>query len=182
MMNAGASPVGRDFAIRNSDMHYDWCQAPEDSRERIKDSKLRALSRRLQVWSPISVVCRATTSEVQDVLDGCVANADWEAIDRQNSSRLAPRGSKSQSAESVAAIRQQEQARAVIARDHYSIFGTPDHVANELAARMSEAGFDGVSIIFIDYVRELPYFIQEVIPRLEHGGLRRSISTVRVAS
>ena len=34
MMNAGASPVGRDFAIRNSDMHYDWCQTPEDSRQR----------------------------------------------------------------------------------------------------------------------------------------------------
>jgi FMNH2-dependent dimethyl sulfone monooxygenase len=181
MMNAGASPVGRDFAIRNSDMHYDWCQTPEDSRERIKDSKTRALPRHLQVWSPISVVCRATTSEVQDVLDDCVANADWGAIDRRNSSRLAPRGSKSQSAESVAAIRQQEQARAVIARDHYSIFGTPDHVANELA-RMSEAGFDGVSIIFIDYVRELRYFIQEVIPRLEHGGLRRSTSTARITS
>jgi len=180
MMNAGASPIGRDFAIRNSDMHYDWCQTPEDSCERIKDSKARALPRTLQVWSPISVVCRPTTSEVQDVLDDCIANADWEAIDRRNSSRLAPRGSKSQSPESVAAIRQQEQARAVIARDHYSIFGTPDHVANELA-RLSAAGFDGVAIIFIDYVRELPYFIQEVLPRLEHRGLRRSISMVRIA-
>lgn len=181
MMNAGASPVGRDFAIRNSDMHYDWCQTPEDSRERIKDSKARASPRPLQVWSPISVVCRATTSEVQDVLDDCIANADWEAIDRRNSSRLAPRGSKSQSAESVAAIRQQEQARAVIARDHYSIFGTPDHVAKELG-RLSEAGFDGVSIIFIDYARELPFFIQEIIPRLEDRGLRCPISTVRIAS
>lgn len=181
MMNAGASPVGRDFAIRNSDMHYDWCQTPEDSRERIKDSKARALPRNLQVWSPISVVCRPTTSEVQDVLDDCIANADWEAIDRRNSSRLAPRGSKSQSAESVATIRQQERARAVIARDHYSIFGTPDHVANELG-RLSEVGFDGVSIIFIDYVRELPYFIQEVIPRLEHRGLRLPMSAVRIAS
>ena len=104
MMNAGASPIGRDFAIRNWDMHYDWCQTPEDSRERIKDSKARALPRTLQVWSPISVVCRPTTSEVQNVLDDCIADADWEAIDRRNSSRLAPRGSKSQSPKSVAAI------------------------------------------------------------------------------
>jgi len=181
MMNAGASSVGRDFAIRNSDMHYDWCQTPEDSRERIKDSKARASPRTLQVWSPISVVCRSTQSEVQDVLDDCIENADWVAIDRRNSSRLAPRGSKSQSPESVAVIRQQEQARAVIARDHYSIFGTPDHVANELG-RLSAAGFDGVSIIFIDYARELPYFIQEVLPRLERRGLRRPLSTVQIAS
>lgn len=69
----------------------------------------------------------------------------------------------------------------MIARDHYSIFGTPDHVVGELG-RLSAAGFDGVSIIFIDYLRELPYFIQEVIPRLERGGLRHPIPTVRVAS
>ena len=43
-------------------------------------------------------------------------------------------------------------------------------------------GFDGVSIISIDYVRELPYFIQEVIPRLENCGLRHPLSTVRFAS
>jgi alkanesulfonate monooxygenase SsuD/methylene tetrahydromethanopterin reductase-like flavin-dependent oxidoreductase (luciferase family) len=181
MMNAGASPVGRDFAVRNSDMHYDWCQSPEDSHERIKESKARALPRPLQVWSPISVVCRPTQTEVKDFLDDCVASADWEAIDRRNASRLAPRGSKSQSADSVAAIRRQEEARAVIARDHYSIFGTPDHVADELA-RLSEAGFDGVSIIFVNYLQELPYFVQEVIPRLEHRGLRSPIATVRLTS
>ena len=181
MMNAGASPVGRDFAIRNSDMHYDWCQTPEDSRERITESKARAAPRALQVWSPISVVCRPTQVEVNEFLDYCVDNADWGAIDQRNASRLAPRGSKSQSPESVAAIRQHEQARAVIARDHYSVFGTPDHVANELA-RMSEAGFDGVAIIFVDYLKELPYFVQEVIPRLERRGLRQPVSAVRMAS
>ncbi|MPZ57264.1 MAG: LLM class flavin-dependent oxidoreductase [Rhizobiales bacterium] len=181
MMNAGASPVGRDFAIRNSDFHYDWCQTPEDSRERIKESKVRAVPRVLQVWSPISVVCRPTQAEVDEFLNACVENADWGAVDRRNASRLAPRGSKSQSPESVAAIRQHEQARAVIARDHYSIFGTPDHVANELA-RLSDAGFDGVAAIFVNYLQELPYFVQEVIPRLERRGLRRPVSAVRLAS
>jgi alkanesulfonate monooxygenase SsuD/methylene tetrahydromethanopterin reductase-like flavin-dependent oxidoreductase (luciferase family) len=181
MMNAGASPVGRDFAIRNSDLHYDWCQSPETSRERVRQSKAQASPRPLQVWSPISVVCRPTQSEVKEYLGHCVENADWEAIDRRNASRLAPRGSKSQTPESVETIRRQEQARAVIARDHYSIFGTPDDVADELA-RMSEAGFDGVAIIFVNYLSELPYFIQEVIPRLEKRGLRRPISTVRLMS
>lgn len=181
MMNAGASPIGRDFAIRNSDMHYDWCQSPEDSRERIQQSKTNALPRKLQVWSPISVVCRPTLTEVNAFLDDCVENADWDAIDRRNASRLAPRGSKSQSPESVAAIQQHEQARAVIARDHYSIFGTPDQVADELA-RLSDAGFDGVSVIFVNYLQELPYFVQEVIPRLEHRGLRLPIAAARLAS
>lgn len=181
MMNAGASPVGRDFAIRNSDMHYDWCRTPDDSRERIRDSKMRARPRKLQVWAPISVVCRSTQAEVNAFLVDCVESADWDAVDRRNASRLASRGSKSQSPESVAEIRKHEQARAVIARDHYSIFGTPDHVVHELV-RLSEAGFDGVSIIFVDYLQELPFFIQEVIPRLEDLGLRRPDATVRLVS
>jgi alkanesulfonate monooxygenase SsuD/methylene tetrahydromethanopterin reductase-like flavin-dependent oxidoreductase (luciferase family) len=181
MMNAGASPVGRDFAIRNSDMHYDWCQTPEDSRARIAESKARAAPRTLQVWSPISVVCRPTQAEVDAFLADCVEHADWGAIDRRNASRLAPRGSKSQSPESVEAIRRHEQARAVIARDHYSVFGTPDQVAAELA-RMSDAGFDGVAMIFVNYLKELPYFVQEVLPRLEHRGLRRPPAAARRAS
>jgi alkanesulfonate monooxygenase SsuD/methylene tetrahydromethanopterin reductase-like flavin-dependent oxidoreductase (luciferase family) len=81
----------------------------------------------------------------------------------------------------VAAIRQHEQARAVIARDHYSIFGTPDHVAEELG-RLSEAGFDGAAIIFVNYTEDLPYFVQEVLPRLERRGLRKPVSAVRLAS
>jgi alkanesulfonate monooxygenase SsuD/methylene tetrahydromethanopterin reductase-like flavin-dependent oxidoreductase (luciferase family) len=181
MMNAGASPVGRDFAIRNSDMHYDFCQTPEDSRTRIAESKRRAAPRSLQVWTPISIVCRQTQAEVDDFLAYCVENADWEALDRRDVSRLSPRGSKTQSRESVEAIRRHEQARSVIARDHYSIFGTPDRVAGELA-QLSAVGFDGAAIIFVNYLQDLPYFVQEVLPRLEKLGLRQPVPSVRLAS
>jgi alkanesulfonate monooxygenase SsuD/methylene tetrahydromethanopterin reductase-like flavin-dependent oxidoreductase (luciferase family) len=98
-----------------------------------------------------------------------------------NAGRLAAKGSKQQSAESVAAIRRSEPARAVIARDHFSVFGTPDHVAGA-HARLSDAGFDGVAMIFVNYLQELPYVVQEVIPQLERRGLRRPMATVRLAS
>ena len=67
--------------------------------------------------------------------------------------------------------------RAIITRSS----ALPTIVADELA-RMSEAGFDGVAIIFVNYLRELPYFVQEVIPRLEKRGLRQPVSTVRLTS
>jgi alkanesulfonate monooxygenase SsuD/methylene tetrahydromethanopterin reductase-like flavin-dependent oxidoreductase (luciferase family) len=181
MMNAGASATGLDFAIRNSDLHYDFCTKPEDSKARIQESKAKAGPRALQVWTPISVVCRPTQSEVDDFLNYCVENADWGAFDKREQSILAPKGSKTQSAESVAHIRTHEQARAVIGRMHYGVYGTPDHVTNELA-RLSDAGFDGVAIGFVNYLKELPYFIQEVIPRLERRGLRLPLPTVRLAS
>jgi FMNH2-dependent dimethyl sulfone monooxygenase len=56
--------------------------------------------------------------------------------------------------------------------ENYSIYGEPDHVARELH-RFHKAGFDGVAIDFINYLDELPYFVQEVIPRLERLGIRR---------
>ncbi|MEA2639155.1 MAG: dimethylsulfone monooxygenase, partial [Chloroflexota bacterium] len=33
-------------------------------------------------------------------------------------------------------------------------------------------GFDGLVINFADYLAELPYFVQEVLPRLARLGLR----------
>lgn len=37
---------------------------------------------------------------------------------------------------------------------------------------MSEAGLAGTSVAFLDYLKEIPYFIAEVMPRLERMGLR----------
>ena len=42
MMNAGASPSGRNFAINNSDLHFDTSQKPFDSRDRIRETKASA--------------------------------------------------------------------------------------------------------------------------------------------
>jgi hypothetical protein len=33
-------------------------------------------------------------------------------------------------------------------------------------------GFDGLALNFVDYLAELPYFAQEILPRLERLGLR----------
>jgi len=37
---------------------------------------------------------------------------------------------------------------------------------------MSAAGLAGASICFLDYLKDMPYFIQEVLPRLQRAGLR----------
>ena len=50
--------------------------------------------------------------------------------------------------------------------------GDPDTVAGEFK-HLAEAGFDGFCFSFVAYNDELPYFIQEVMPRLERMGLRQ---------
>ena len=46
-----------------------------------------------------------------------------------------------------------------------------DVVAQELS-RLHAAGFDGLALNFVDYLAELPYFAEAVLPRLERLGLR----------
>ena len=57
---------------------------------------------------------------------------------------------------------------------NWAIFGEPDHVARKLN-RLHEAGFDGVAIDFINYLDELPYFVQEVLPRIERMRIRKPV-------
>lgn len=177
IMNAGGSPAGRDFAVKHSDFHYDICLSPEISAPRIAEAK--ALARQggnqIQSWTAASVVCRSTEREVDEFLQYCVEHGDWEAVDRRDTINTAAEASQTISAQDIARIRRQEQARAVIGRAHYPLFGTPDRVA-DLLAELHHAGFDGVAIGFVDYCAELPFFIQEVLPRLERRGLRAAAS------
>ena len=63
----------------------------------------------------------------------------------------------------------------MLARGAYCAVGDPDSVAEEMAL-LHEVGFDGLALNFVDYLKELPYFAQEVLPRLERKGLRASAS------
>jgi len=180
MMNAGASPAGRDFAIEYSDLHFDYCRAPEDSAPRIAETRQRAsaLGRNVQVWIPVSVVCRPTQRDAECFAQHCVDYADWEGLDYQYRLYQAETGSKSRSVEENARNRAQDPARTVLGYGgSYSIRGNPDHVAAELK-RLHDAGFSGVAMGFVNYLQELPYFIQEVLPRLEKMGLRMSAQPV----
>jgi FMNH2-dependent dimethyl sulfone monooxygenase len=38
--------------------------------------------------------------------------------------------------------------------------------------RLHAAGFDGLALNFVDYLAELPYFAEAVLPRLQRLGLR----------
>ena len=63
-------------------------------------------------------------------------------------------------------------------RHHYAhglgglmMVGDPDQIAKQLA-ELSQAGLRGIGFSFVNYLRELPYFCDEVLPRLERMGIR----------
>ena len=51
--------------------------------------------------------------------------------------------------------------------------GTPDRIAEELAA-ISRSGVRGIALSFVNYLDELPYFRDEVLPRLARLGVREA--------
>ncbi len=172
MMNAGTSPAGRDFALHYANLHFDAVRTPEDSAARVSDSKYRAaeLGRALQVWTPIGVVCRPTQQEAVDFTQHVIDHADRAAVGQLID--MHRRTTHHEDTEN--AFRHMGEGpleRQVLARGNFCAIGDPDHVAGEIA-RLAGVGFDGIALNFVNYLDELPFFVQEVLPRLETMGLR----------
>lgn len=173
MMNAGASPAGREFAIRNSDLHFDGVKKTDEMIARIKETRHRAREQghEIRVWTPVHLICRPTRRQVDEYLQRCLESADWEALDCLLEG-LAGYG-RSHDPQDLKAFRQRREVSQVLAYGGgYIMSGDPDEVAQELG-RLHGLGFDGVVMSFINYLDDLPLVLQEVLPRLEQMGLRR---------
>jgi dimethylsulfone monooxygenase len=178
MMNAGTSAAGRDFAIRNSDMHFDGVGTADATRERLQETKSQAgaIGRSIEVWTPVGVICRPTRQEALDYLQYCGHHLDPGA-GRRLTARLESRQAQEAAREGAARrggiIPTEERPAAwlAVARGSYCAIGTPDDVATELK-HLHDLGLDGLALNFVNYLRELPYFAQEVLPRIERLGLR----------
>jgi alkanesulfonate monooxygenase SsuD/methylene tetrahydromethanopterin reductase-like flavin-dependent oxidoreductase (luciferase family) len=173
MMNAGSSPAGREFAMRYSDMHFDGVRSPEESIDRIAETKrlAREVGREVQVWTPVGVVCRPTRDEAAEFTEYIIEHADMGAVGHL--AEMHERDARGR--EDVEGLYRRNgegpTERRVLARGSYCTIGDPDWVAQQLA-RLHSVGFDGLVLNFVNYLDEFPYFAQEVLPRLEHLGLR----------
>ena len=171
MMNAGHSPAGRSYALRNCDafftaVHYrDAADAAPDV-VRVKEQGLQ-FGRDIGVYTVGQVVCRPTRAEAQDYFRYWTEEvADWGAADYM----LSLKGIKR---EADTAAYDAMRRSLIHGQSGFTMIGTPDDVAEDLA-RISAVGFDGIGFSFVNYLRELHYFAQEVLPRLHRKGLRES--------
>jgi alkanesulfonate monooxygenase SsuD/methylene tetrahydromethanopterin reductase-like flavin-dependent oxidoreductase (luciferase family) len=178
LMNAGSSPVGQAFALRNCDAFFVATAGSRTSLEgnaqKVADIKAAAqqLGREIEVYTVGQVVCRPSQKEAEEYYrHAMIENADWGAIDGMLANRnITP---KTIPLEEYEAKRRYFAANAV---GGYPFVGTPDRVAEELAA-ISKAGVRGIAVSFVNYLLELPYFCDEVLPRLSRAGVRTPAQT-----
>ena len=173
IMNAGSSKAGQAFALRNCDAFFTATGASRASLDgaatRVQEVKAEARSfgKEIEVYTIGQVICRPTQQQAEDYHHHAnVENADWGAIERM----LALRGITPQntSADDYAAKRKFFASHSI---GGYPFVGTPDRIAEELAA-ISRSGVRGIALSFVNYLDELPYFRDEVLPRLARLGVR----------
>jgi alkanesulfonate monooxygenase SsuD/methylene tetrahydromethanopterin reductase-like flavin-dependent oxidoreductase (luciferase family) len=166
---AGNSERGRDFAARNADMMFTSVRGDDGE---IRAS-LNALKKRAQgygneigVFTNVAVVCRPTRKEAEDYYHYyAVEMADRQAVENL----LTGRGADTRDMP----VEAYEKLLRRTAGGHGAlpIIGDPAEVAAEFV-RLNECGMDALAIGFANYLDHLPYFRDEVLPRLVDAGVR----------
>jgi alkanesulfonate monooxygenase SsuD/methylene tetrahydromethanopterin reductase-like flavin-dependent oxidoreductase (luciferase family) len=171
IMNAGASPTGQAFAIRNCDALFSNISngiSFEETASHVKN--VRALARQggreIDVYTVGVVTCRPTAREAEDYWRHCIVdNADWRAVDNILAMKnITP---ETHGPEEFRRFRN-HQANGM---GGVPLIGDPDVVARQMA-QLAAAGLTGIGVSFVNYLDELPYFCAEILPRLARLGLR----------
>ncbi len=186
IMNAGQSGSGQAFAMRNCDAFFTstsgarlavagTTQAVDEAKiferivKQVADIKAdgRKYGRDIEVYTQGQVICRPTQQEAEEYHHYAnVERADWSAIDQMLALKnITPRNTDAD----VFATKRKLMAASGIGG--YPFVGTPDRVAAEFA-NLGRAGFRGLAVSFVNYLKDGPYFCAEVLPRLAQMGFR----------
>ncbi len=179
IMSAGFSPKGRNFAAQAADLLFTSVSSMAKASSIVESVQSYAAryGRNISVLTTCHIVCCPTRQEAEDFYHYYAGEmADVESLKYIVRQKLATAGNDTSQAERPdtnpeANSRKGGTIYPGTFPGAYTIVGTPDDIANEMI-EMSKAGLAGASITFLDYLAAMPFFIQEVLPRLERAGLR----------
>lgn len=168
IINAGSSEAGREFSARHVDFNFITITTEEEAAFLIQDVKRRAAAHRRQcgVMTYGLVCCRDTEKEAREVYDSIVRHGDWEAT--ENIMRLL--GIESTSFGNQETVRNLGE-RFIAGWGGYPLVGTPEQVVEQMQ-KIHAMGIEGFILSWLDYLPELEYFGERVMPLLKQAGLR----------
>jgi len=172
IMNAGQSGPGLDFAIRNADYLFRAIQRMSTAKKEIQEVKKLSnkLNRNVDVFTNVYCVCRPTNREAEEFHHYyAVENVNEEAVEKM----YVGRGIKD-NPDLSDTVKADIRLRMAGGNSGYPLIGNPDIVANKIEM-LNKIGFGGMAMGLVNFLDELPYFRDEVLPRLEKKKLRYPI-------
>ncbi len=180
LVSATSSPAGIASAVRHSDLIF--ITSPVGARFDKAITALPELNARVKQQAAAAgrdvrtlinpmIICRDTEREAREVYQAILDKADQGAI--EGFFRTHATGD-SQS------WRGHERDERVVG-GNIQLIGTPEKIVDQLL-QLKAAGCDGIQLCFFDYVSELAYFGERVIPLLEQAGLRHPVAPLSPSS
>lgn len=168
VISAGYSPAGRDYAVKTADYFLTVMIDEEQGAREIADIRRReqllGRTEPLKAISVAYVVCRETREEAEEFHHYyAVENADTKGVDHYVSAR-AP------NADTPEPLIQELRMRWAAGNSAYPLVGSPEDIVEGLL-RIQKAGFCGTALSFLNYLDELPFFIERVLPLAREAGL-----------
>jgi alkanesulfonate monooxygenase SsuD/methylene tetrahydromethanopterin reductase-like flavin-dependent oxidoreductase (luciferase family) len=166
LVNAGNSPAGLEFCARECDFNFIAFATPEEAKDtaaRVR-SIAHGFGRDLGILSYGNIICRDTEKETKALLNHILDKGDWE-VAKMVSKGL---GTESGSFDKVKAL----QERFILGYGGYPLIGTPEQIVDQMI-ELNKAGVNGMMVGFLDYVEELQYFGERVLPLMKEAGLRQ---------
>ncbi|MGE3246229.1 MAG: LLM class flavin-dependent oxidoreductase [Beijerinckiaceae bacterium] len=184
IISAASSSSGQEFAARSADILFTAMHNYDATRATVE--RLRALAaqhnRSPEIYVESMFVVRPTRKEAEEFYYYMAEeHADPAALayfQKQKSETLATKtreAGETVDREIVANMRGGNQRYAGHFPGMHLVIGTPDEAVEELQ-RMSALGLGGTAMVFLNFLNELPYFAQEVLPRMERAGLRNPVA------
>ena len=168
LVNAGGSPAGIDFSARHADFNFTNFTTEEQAARYTKRFREKAwddYGRTAGMLTMVVVVCRDTEAEAKAAYQSILDNGDWVAADNYIAGLSINPGAHEEH------LRREFVQKFVAGAGSQALVGTPEQVADGFAA-IKAAGIDGVFLGMIDYINELKYFSEKVMPILKQRGLR----------
>jgi FMNH2-dependent dimethyl sulfone monooxygenase len=167
IVNASSSGAGMAFAANHSDLMFITRPAGADvygllaaHNKKIKD-EAAAIGKSVRTIINPHVICADTEKEARDRRQAFIDHADPVALD--NFYRFITGG------DTVSWKGAMRDDLAV--GGNMQIVGTPEQCVEKMM-RLHNAGIDGIQVNFYDYLPDLEYFGEKVLPLMKEAGLR----------
>lgn len=167
-MNAAFGDPGRNFAAANCDYLFTTFTEISEAGRHVEDIRTRSdkAGRDVGAYTVCHVVCRESQQEAEEYYERyAVEMADTDAVDQHMA------GKKEFSKSHDTGAYERYRKRFAGGAGSYPLVGTPERIVEEMVA-ISRQGYSGIAMSFVNYLYELPFFCDRVLPLLERAGLR----------